>query len=227
MSGKLFVIEGLDGSGKQTQSDLLYRRLLAERYQIKKVEFPNYRSESSSLVKMYLRGDFGTDPNQISPYISSTFFAADRYASYKTEFEQFYLDGGIIIADRYTTSNMVHQASKIHEESEKTRFLDWLWSFEFEMYQIPVPNQVFFLDVRPVTAMQLIANRENKFSHEKEKDIHEKSRTHLSDSYVNALKLVKKYSWETIDCNTENGSIKSIEEINEMIYLRIKTYLEV
>jgi dTMP kinase len=95
------------------------------------------------------------------------------------------------------------------------------------MYQIPVPNQVFFLDVRPVTAMQLIANRENKFSHEKEKDIHEKSRTHLSDSYVNALKLVKKYSCETIDCNTENGSIKSIEEINEMIYLRIKTYLEV
>ncbi len=227
MSGKLFVIEGLDGSGKQTQSDMLYKRLKDEHVNIRKVEFPNYKSESSSLVKMYLRGDFGTNPDQISPYISSTFFAADRYASYKTDFEDFYLNGGIILADRYTTSNMVHQASKIHDETERNQFLDWLWAFEFQLYRIPIPDQVFFLDVAPSTAIRLMENRENKFSHLKEKDIHEKSQSHLKESYENALWLVRKYQWESIDCNGSEGHIESIANINDMIYQRILKYIEV
>jgi dTMP kinase len=135
MNGKLFVIEGLDGSGKQTQTNLLYERLHVQGVNIRKVEYPNYASDSSALVKMYLRGDFGADPDTVSPYISATFFAADRYATYKTGLEDFYRSGGIILSDRYTTSNMMHQASKIGDAREKEKFLDWLWDFEYNIYQ--------------------------------------------------------------------------------------------
>ena len=124
MKGKLIIIEGSDGSGKATQTKKLYDRLEAENYKIKKVEFPNYNSESSALVKMYLRGDFGKNATDVDPYVCSTFYAVDRYASFKTGWEEFYNNGGIIICDRYTTSNMVHQASKI-DESERDKYLDW------------------------------------------------------------------------------------------------------
>ncbi len=224
MHGKLFVIEGLDGSGKQTQSNMLYERLINQGYQIIKKEYPNYKSESSSLVKMYLRGDFGNNPEDVSPYISSTFFAADRYASYKTEYETYYMNGGLVITDRYTTSNMVHQASKIHDNVEKEKFLSWLWELEFNIYKIPVPTQVFFLDVKPEIAIEMMKNRDNKFSNKKQKDIHEINRNHLQDSYENALYLVEKYNWEKIECSTENG-IKSLEEINQILYDKFIPYL--
>ena len=227
MKGHLIVLEGIDGSGKATQSEFLEQNLISLGKDVMHISFPDYESESSALVKMYLRGDFGTNPDQISPYISSTFFAADRYASYKTDFEDFYLNGGIILADRYTTSNMVHQASKIHDETERNQFLDWLWAFEFQLYRIPIPDQVFFLDVAPSTAIRLMENRENKFSHLKEKDIHEKSQSHLKESYENALWLVRKYQWESIDCNGSEGHIESIANINDMIYQRILKYIEV
>ncbi len=224
MNGKLFIIEGLDGSGKQTQSNLLYARLKNEGRNVLKVEYPNYKSESSALVKMYLRGDFGDNPEDVSPYISSTFFAADRYASYKLEYEKFYQKGGIIIADRYTTSNMVHQASKIHDETDRNKFLDWLWELEFQIYRIPVPTQVFFLDIKPAVAVELMNGRENKITHEKEKDIHEKNISHLIDSYNTAVRLVSKYNWETICCCDEKG-IKSIDNIHQLIYDRMIQYI--
>lgn len=224
MHGKLFVIEGLDGSGKQTQSNMLFSRLKADGKNVLKVEYPNYKSESSALAKMYLRGDFGKKPEDVSPYISSTFYAADRYASYKTEYEDFYKQGGVIIADRYTTSNMVHQASKIHNDTERDRFLEWLWDLEFHIYQIPVPTQVFFLDIQPETAIELMNTRKNKFSNEQEKDIHENNAAHLINSYQTALYLIKKYNWEKISCS-DDGGLLSIEEINEKIYQRIVPYL--
>jgi dTMP kinase len=225
MSGKLFVIEGLDGSGKQTQSDLLYARLKNDGMNILKVSYPNYASESSSLVKMYLRGDFGKDPQKISPYISSTFFAADRYASYKTEYETFYHDGGIVIADRYTTSNMLHQASKIDEMKEKTLFLEWLWNLEFVIYGIPIPTQVFFLDVEPALSMKMIRDRENKFSHTQLKDIHENDSTHLERAYQNAGYLIERYGWEKISCENSLGEMLSIDAIHHLIYRAIQKYL--
>ena len=117
--GKLFVIDGTDGSGKQTQFEKLQNHLTEDNVKYKVVSFPNYESPSSSLVKMYLSGEFGEDPKQISPYIASTFYAADRYATYKKEFEEYYQNGGIILADRYTTANMVHQAGKIEKEEER------------------------------------------------------------------------------------------------------------
>ena len=147
MKGKLIVIEGVDGSGKQTQSEELYQRLKNNGKKIMKISFPDYEAESSALVKMYLRGDFGDNPEEISPYVASSFFAVDRYASFQTKWKEFYQAGGIVIADRYTTSNMVHQASKIADPKERDKFLDWLYDLEFMLYKIPVPDLVFFLDV--------------------------------------------------------------------------------
>ena len=222
--GKLFVIDGTDGSGKQTQLEKLRKRLDEENIEYKNVSFPNYESPSSSLVKMYLSGEFGQNAKEISPYIASTFYAADRYATYKKGIEEFYNNGGIILADRYTTSNMIHQAGKIKDDAEREKFLDWLWDFEFNLYKIPIPTETFFLNMPTEYALKLIANRENKFSNTQKKDIHEKDETHLRDSYDEALKLVKKYNWKEIKC-VENEKVRSIDEIHGDIWKEIKKYL--
>jgi dTMP kinase len=115
-NGKLIVLEsGTDSSGKETQTNLLFKRLKEKKINVLKVEYPDYMSDSSSLIKMYLNGDFGKDPYSVNPFAASSFFAVDRYASFKTKWQNFYENGGLIIADRYTTSNMVHQASKIEK----------------------------------------------------------------------------------------------------------------
>lgn len=218
MKGKLIIIEsGSDGSGKATQSEYLYNRLIKDNIKVRKVEFPNYKSEASALVKMYLRGDFGKDPLDVSPYIASTFFTVDRYASYKKDWEEFYKDGGIIISDRYTTSNMVHQASKFSTKKEKDDFLDWLWDFEFNLYGLPVPDKVFFLDMPVEFTQKLTFNRKNKITGEKEKDIHESNRKYLDTTYDNGVYIAKKYGWERVEC-IENDKVKTIREISDFIY---------
>ncbi|MBP2028057.1 dTMP kinase [Acetoanaerobium pronyense] len=218
MKGKLIIIEsGSDGSGKATQSEYLYNRLIKDNTKVRKVEFPNYKSEASALVKMYLRGDFGKDPSDVSPYIASTFFTVDRYASYKKDWEEFYKDGGIIISDRYTTSNMVHQASKFSTKKEKDDFLDWLWDFEFNLYGLPVPDKVFFLDMPVEFTQKLTFNRKNKITGEKEKDIHESNRKYLETTYDNGVYIAKKYGWERVEC-IENDKVKTIREISDFIY---------
>ena len=174
--GKLFVIDGTDGSGKQTQLEQLEKRLIKENIEYKKVSFPNYDSPSSALVKMYLSGEFGKNAKDISPYIASTFYAADRYATFKMGYKEYYDNGGIILADRYTTSNMVHQAGKIKDETQRKKFLDWLCDFEFNLYGLPVPSEVFFLNMPVEKSLELIKKRENKFTHESKKDIHEIAR---------------------------------------------------
>ena len=140
--GKLFVIDGTDASGKQTQLKKLQERLEKEQIEYKLVSFPNYDSSSSTLVKMYLSGEFGENAKDVSPYVASTFFAADRYATFKKDLEEYYNNGGIILADRYTTANMVHQAGKIDNKEEREKFLNWLWDFEFNLYKLPVPTKV-------------------------------------------------------------------------------------
>ncbi len=215
--GKLFVIDGTDGSGKQTQFEKLKENLDKKGIKYRTVSFPNYDSPSSSLVKMYLSGEFGTDPKSISPYIASTFYAADRYATYKKDFEEFYKNGGIILADRYTTANMVHQAGKINDDKEREKFIEWLFNLEFEIYGIPKPNLVFFLNMPPKNSLELIKNRENKFTHDTQKDIHERDENHIIDSYNAACSLVDKYGWTEIKC-VENDKIRTIESIsNEII----------
>ncbi len=219
--GKLFVIDGTDGSGKQTQFECLKERLNNEKIEYMTVSFPRYENPTSTLVKMYLSGEFGESAKDISPYISSTFFAADRYASYKTEFGQYYNNGGIVLADRYTTANMVHQAGKILDLQQRDNFLNWLWDFEFNLYGIPVPTQVFFLNMPPDYSLELIKDRENKFTHTKDKDIHERDKSHIIDSYNAACYVAKKYNWYSIDCVKDN-KIRSIEEIHEEVYNVIK-----
>lgn len=224
--GKLFVIEsGTDGSGKATQTALLYERLKKEGYQIKKVEYPNYLSDSSALVKMYLNGEFGTDPNAVNPYTCSLFYAVDRYASFKKDWEEFYRSGGIILADRYTTSNMIHQAGKIKHPDEKNKYLDWLHDLEFVKIGLPVPDKVFFLDVSPSVSQKLINTRLNKIDNQAEKDIHERNIGHLTDAYNNSQYIVDKYGWTRILCEAD-GKMLPKEQIHELIYEQLQKELK-
>jgi thymidylate kinase len=222
--GKLFVIDGTDGSGKQTQFQKLLERLQKENIDYKTVSFPNYDSPSSSLVKMYLSGEFGKNAKDVSPYIASTFYAADRYATFKTGYQEYYENGGIIFADRYTTANMVHQAGKILDKDERKKFLDWLWDFEFNLYGLPVPTEVFFLNMPVEKSLELIESRENKFTHSQEKDIHESDKNHLIDSYNAACDVAKDYNWYEIKC-IKDGNLRTIEDIHEEIYQEIKKHL--
>lgn len=217
MKGKLIIIEsGSDASGKATQTKRLFERLSEENSNIRKVEYPNYDSESSALVKMYLRGDFGKNASDVDPYISSTFFAADRYASFKTEWEEFYNNGGIVIADRYTTSNMVHQASKM-DEKDRDKYLDWLVDYEFNLYKIPEPDCVIFLDVPAEVSKSLMKDRNNKITGESQKDIHESDFEYLKKSYENSLYIAQKYDWKKINC-VENNNMRTIDDIHNEIY---------
>lgn len=218
--GKLIVLEACDGSGKATQTKKLYDRLLLEHKNVLKVEYPDYNSNSSALIKMYLNGEFGDKPDDVNAYAASTFYAVDRYASFKKNWKDFYDKGGIILADRYTTSNMVHQAAKIHDEEEKNKFLTWLWELEFKLMGLPVPDAVIFLDVPPEYGKKLMLNRKNKFTGKDDKDIHEKNMNYLVDSYNNACKIADKYNWIRINC-ISNNNIKSIEQIHNDIYKNI------
>ena len=223
--GKLFVIDGTDGSGKQTQFDLLKKHLDEDHIEYRTVSFPNYDSPSSSLVKMYLSGEFGENAQEISPYIASTFYAVDRYATFKKDFFQYYNDGGIILADRYTTANMVHQAGKIKDAEERQKFLDWLLDFEFNLYGLPKPTRTFFLNMPTEYAIELMKNRENKFTHTQAKDIHESDSNHLQDSYNAACSLVNKYDWYEVKC-VKDDEIRTREDIHNEIYSIVKKQIQ-
>ena len=224
MNGKLIIIEsGSDASGKATQSEELLKKLTADEYNVRKVEYPNYKSESSTLVKMYLRGDFGKNADDVDAYIASTFFTADRYASFKTEWEEFYRSGGIVIADRYTTSNMVHQASKMEIE-ERDKYLDWLEDYEYNLFKIPRPDEVIFLNVPVDYSIKLMENRKNKFTGEDEKDIHESDKNYLRKTYNNSLYIADKYNWKRVEC-VENEQLRTIEDISNEIYGIVKNIL--
>ena len=222
--GKVIVIEAPDGSGKKTQAELLFDRLKKENYSVLKVEFPNYNSASSSLVKMYLRGEFGENPNDVNPYAASAFYAVDRFASFKKEWQSFYHEGGIVIADRYTTSNLIHQAVKFKGERAKQEYLDWLYDLEFNRLALPVPDIVLFLDMPPEFSEKLIADRKNKFTGETKKDIHEINKDYLRESYKNACWIADKYNWVKIKC-VRDCKVISIAEIHEELYNRIKLML--
>ena len=211
----LIVLEGVDSSGKATQTALLSEHL-AKSQEIMKVTFPDYESDSSALVKMYLSGVFGEDADAVSPYSASVFYAADRYASYKTKWGSFLKEGGTVVCDRYTTSNMVHQAAKIDSENEKDVFLDWLYDFEYNKMGLPVPDLVFFLDMPPHYARLLMESRKNKFTGEADKDIHERDKAHLEKAYNNAVYVAKKNNWKFISC-IKDGKIRTIEDIHSEI----------
>lgn len=224
--GKLIIIEGTDGSGKQTQTELIYNKLtlLLGIEKIKKLSFPNYESKSSEPVKMYLSGEFGKNVEDVNAYAASILYSVDRFASFKTEWENFYNGGGVIISDRYTTSNMIHQASKIKDDSEREKYLKWLIDLEWNKIAIPKPDLVLFLDVPFEISQRLIEERKNKITGDNKKDIHENNTEYLKNSYNIAKNLSEKYNWNVISC-VENDKLKSIEDINNEIMNEIKKIL--
>ncbi len=222
--GFLIAVDGVDASGKQTQTELLLKRLEAE-YDIRLISFPAYDNPSSTLVKMYLGGEFGTKPEDVNAYAASTFFASDRYATYKTDWGKDYESGKLIIADRYVSSNMIHQAGKIEDLEEKKEFLDWLFDLEYKKLALPEPDITVFLDMPPEWGAKLMKERANKITGESQKDIHESDSAYLKKSYDNALFAAKQYNWDIISCVNENG-IRSIEDIHEEIYSKVKKYID-
>ena len=220
--GKLIIIEAGDGSGKATQTKALYEHLVRDGHEVRRIEFPDYAADSSMLVRMYLRGDFGGHAEDVNAFAASTFFAVDRYASFRMKWKDFYDAGGIILADRYTTSNMVHQAVKLTDAKAREAFLDWLWDFEFVKIGLPVPDKVVFLDMDPHVADKLIAARAKETG--AEKDIHEKDTSYLHRCHAAYLELAEKYDWSKVICS-EGGEPRSIAAIHDEVYEAVKTVL--
>lgn len=222
--GKLIVIEGVDASGKQTQTNLLYEYAKSLTDKVIKIEFPDYESPSSEVIKMYLNGDFGKNAGDVSPYAASTFFAVDRYASFKTKWEKLYNDGYTVIADRYVTANMIYQAGKISDPSEKKLFLDWVCDLEYKKLGLPVPDLKLFLDVPPEVSFQLMQGRNNKFTGNEKLDIHESDKNYLINTYENAKSIADQFGFKTVNC-VENDNLKTINEIHELIKEIAKDYI--
>lgn len=207
---KLIVIEGLDGSGKATQAKRLTEALVEKGIPVREVSFPDYGSDSSSLVRMYLSGQFGTDPQDVNAYAASSFFAVDRFASYKKDWHRDYARG-VVIADRYTTSNAVHQCSKLPKEQWED-FLNWLFDFEYKKLGIPAPDRVIYLNVDPAVSQALMTARYS--GDENKKDIHERDIAYLRHSREAAAYCAEKLGWETVDC-CRDGQMRSIEDIHK------------
>ena len=220
--GKLIVIEGTDGSGKSTQFKLLSQRLENENYKFQKLVFPQYSEPSSALIRMYLGGEFGDSPSDVNAYAASAFYAVDRYASYKKVWGQWYEDGGLILSDRYTTSNAVHQASK--EPAEKQgEFLKWLYEFEYDRLGLPAPDLTIYLDVPTDFTEKMMRSREAATN--TQADIHEKDLAYLATCRRTGKTAAAFYNWTVIDC-VRDGEMRSIEDIHEEIYSHIKACLE-
>lgn len=214
MLGKLIVIEGLDGSGKATQTQILYDKVKSIKNNTIKVSFPNYEEPSSVLVKMYLAGEFGEGAEDTNSFAASSFYSVDRFASYRKHWSKHYLNGGIVIADRYTTSNMVHQTTK-QPYSEWDNFLEWLEDFEYGKLGLPSPDLVIYLDMDPEVSKQLIKKRYH--GEEDKEDIHESNFQYLLHCRDAALYASKKYGWKVVHCS-DGQKPYSIEEIANKVW---------
>lgn len=215
--GKLIVIEGTDGSGKATQTELLCKYLEEKGNSIRRLEFPRYSEESSALVRLYLSGKMGENPDDVNAYAASTFFAVDRFASYKQDWEGHYKAGGLVITDRYTTSNAVHQAPKL-PEGERDGYVQWLFDFEYRLMGLPAPDIVIYLDMPTEITERMMAERRARTG--QSGDIHENDGEYLRKCRAYALKAASDYGWLVIGCG-ENGAPRSIEDIHAEIIDRI------
>lgn len=220
--GKLIVIDGVDASGKETQTDLIAEKLQKAGRKVRKISFPAYQNASSTLVKLYLSGAFGSNPEDVNAYAASSFFAADRYATFKQDWGKDYADNDtIIIADRYVSSNMIHQAGKLQTEEEKEEFMAWLDDFEYNKYGLPRPDLIIFLDMPPECGKNLMKERANKINGGDIKDIHERNSEYMSSSYITAVNAAKKYGWTQIKCE-KDGNVRTVDEINDEIFAIVK-----
>lgn len=223
--GKLIIFEGLDGSGKGTQTALTAQKLQQRGMDLRQITFPNYASDSSALVKMYLSGQFGDKPDDVNAYAASSFYAVDRFASYKTDWGEFYRSGGLVLSDRYTTSNAVHQCAKL-PPMHWDGFLNWLFDFEYKKIGIPSPDTVMYLEVDPEVSQSLL--KERYHGDESKKDIQEKDLEYMARSKEAADYCAKTLGWNVVKCteiNNEKKIMRSIDDINNEILHTITQHL--
>ncbi len=220
--GKLIVIEGTDGSGKSTQFRLLTQRLEAENRPFQRLVFPQYAEPSSALIRMYLGGEFGSDPGDVNAYAASAFYAVDRYASYKKVWGEWYASGGLVVAARYTTSNAVHQTVKEPPERQEA-FLNWLYAFEYDHLGLPRPDLILYLDVPTDFTEQMMRRREQATN--THADIHEQDMAYLAACRQSGRAAAAHYGWTVIDC-VKDGQMRSIEDIHQEIYRHVSKCLE-
>lgn len=222
MKGTLIVFEGTDGSGKSTQFKLLCEKLQSRGTAFQKLVFPQYAEPSSSLIRMYLGGEFGSHPSDVNAYAASTFYAVDRYAAWKKVWGGEYQAGGLILSDRYTTSNAVHQGCKLPQE-EQGAFFDWMSDLEYDKLGLPRPDAVIYLDMPTEKSVELLRSREAA-THTKG-DIHEVDTEYLALCRQTALRAAEHYGWRRIPCVDRAGQIRPIEELHEEIWgYLVKTF---
>ncbi len=216
----LIVIDGLDGSGKTTQFDII-KNILSEKYSVKPISFPDYSNPSSALVRMYLNGEISGNASDINAYAASSFYAVDRYANYKMVWEENYKNGDLIFASRYVSSNAIHQMVKL-PEYEWDGYLEWLSDYEYDKLGLPTPNLVIFLDVPVEISQKLMSGRYN--GDESKKDIHEADVAYLHSCRKSALYAAERLGWKVISCCNENGLLpietvtnKLLNIINEVL----------
>ena len=229
LNGKIIVIEGTDGSGKQTQAAELRNRLLKEGYSVYSTSFPNYGSDSSAAVRMYLNGEISSTANDISAKAASIFYATDRYITYKKEIEPIYAKkDSVIVFDRWVASNIIHQGTKliagIQDESEKkaklSEFIKWLDSLEQEDFGLPRADKVIYLNVPLDYTIALREKRANKITGGEKQDIHESDNDHLRNASEAGMLAAKLLGWSVIEC-VRDGEMRSIEDIAEEIWKTI------
>lgn len=219
--GKLIVFEGTDGSGKATQTELLCQALEKQGIPFRRLAFPRYGEESSALIRLYLGGAFGSHPDDVNAYAASTFYAVDRYASYKQDWGPFYEAGGLVVADRYTTSNAVHQASKLLP-GERKDFLRWLFDTEYRLMGLPEPDLVLYLDMPTEITEKMMRQREAATG--THADIHEQDETYLKNCRAAAQEIVRDCGWTVIRCARDGGP-RSIEDIAAEVWRRAQGLL--
>ena len=219
--GKLIVFEGTDGSGKSTQFSLLTRRLQARGVDFRTMVFPQYTEPSSALIRMYLGGEFGARPSDVNAYTASTFYAVDRFAAFRKVWGEYYRNGGLMLSDRYSTSNAVHQGSKLSDE-ELPEFFGWLYDLEYVKMGLPQPDLVIYLDVDIDTSLARMKRRQDK-THTTA-DIHEKDVEYLRRCLHTADMAADYYGWTRIPF-TKNGVEREVEEKNDEIYELIRKHI--
>ena len=220
--GKLIVLEGTDGSGKSTQFQRLTQRLERDGREFQKLVFPQYSEPSSALIRMYLGGEFGGKPSDVNAYAASAFYSVDRYASYKKVWGQWYENGGLVVSDRYTTSNAVHQSAKEPPEKQGD-FLKWLYDFEYDKLGLPKPDLVLYLDVPTDFTEKMMRSREA--ATHTHADIHEQDMAYLATCRRTGKAAAEYYGWTVIPC-VKDGAMRSIEDIHEEIYRHVAACLE-
>ncbi len=218
---KFIVIEGLDGSGKGTQTQLLVEALRATGEHVLVVDFPQYGKPSAALVEQYLNGAFGT-AKDVTPYQASLLYAVDRFSA-SAEMKAHLKSGGTIVSNRYTTANQMHQAGKIRNTTKRSAFLKWLDILEYEILAIPRPDTVIFLDIPVSTSQKMVGTKETRaYLKSGTHDIHEKDVRHLQDARRTAHFVAKKYKWHTVACTTSDGVMRSREVIAQKIFETVR-----